>query len=628
MPSTFISDWLPPGSQLIASSPLPLSVSIDFTILINLLGLLWLLAISALVLVKLPGTILGQVAGHRGLNLLDRHVHGFVRLLCLVILGTLLWARLGLFTWFTALLTYVLSLLVVGCFGNGRQPYQQWQRFIQGALALTVDLYDRGVSWRRLRSTLQDVGKGWGQWSQYQFRSSTRVILLCAGVVVALGAMGMRFYYPLHQWRFSIVDSYGQLLATQQILSRDVALFDAPQVAVARVPVLAAISAFMAIATGLETVQTQHFTMALVGCWLVGAVGYLLWQLTRNAMASVVGAFSLGSYLFSWSIALPASWPERLQIWLGNIITNLNLGWIRQWNPNEVEVAALFLLLGLGAATHIASPHRRLDGWISTICCWLIVAIAAPPLLGLMLVGGFGLILGRQIALLAVVFCWLALALLAAMPASQLSIDPVFLRTLPIALALASGLVFYLVSQALRGVLGLWTEPLTWVVVVALAVNFFLPHHLSIDYVEYEVSARKAVEIATLFPYKNWTLVAPSEQLAQSYRRGWYVDLAQFVADHGQGVQNPAYRLPLKTRDIFVLVEKRAFGSDRPEPEVPYSTLQDPAFQSYRSPTGRKHLEAKALELCEAYARNHPDSRVYYENELIKIFQFSGQVDP
>jgi hypothetical protein len=597
---------------------------------IGLLLATWIFLVSSLTLIVVPSLVLRTVGGASGsqnryLSLLDRTVHGFIRMLSLIVLGTLLWARLGLFTWFTAILTYSFGLFAIWLFGNNRHPQHKLQKLSQGFLAFFIDLYDRGISGRRLRASWEswwlNVRKALGR----KVQSSVEAVSIILILLIALAAIAFRFGHPLQELRFSAADSYSQLLATQQILSRDVALFDAPTMAIFRVPVLAALTAFISTISGVDALHSQHFTMSLVGCWLVAAVGYCLLELTSSLAASAVGLLGLGVYLFTFNFPLPKWGSERFQSWLSEMISSLNLGWVRQWNPNEIEVAALFLLLGLAAAVRIAKPSQRLDGWISAICCWLIISISAPPMLVLLIAGGFGLILGRRVALFAVAVTWLALALLAAIPDRQLFVDPLFLRGLPIALSLLSGMVFILLATALKGLLGIWTEPVGLIIVCALALNFCWPNNMAIDYLEYDVSARKTAEIATLFPYKSWTLVAPSEQLSQSYRQGWYEDLAKFVENHSKSVQDPGFKLPINTPNIFVMVEKQPFGADRSDSGVPYSSLSDPVYINYRSPMGRSRLQAAALDLCETYSNNHADSRVYFEDSLLKIYQFSGK---
>jgi hypothetical protein len=591
------------------------------TLFIDLLLAIWILLVSSVALVLLPSWVLRT---DRHLSPWQRAAHGFIRMLCLVILGTLLWARLGLFTWFTALLTYSLSLFVIWLFGNNRHPQHKLQSLSQNILALVIDLYDRGISLKRIGSSIDKNIRQFRRSFKSQIRSSASAVSALALILAALFTLYLRFNHPLSEFRFSLSDSYNQLLATQQILSRDVALFDAPNIAIFRVPVLAAIVSFLSVIAGVDAIHAQHFTMAIVGCWLVVALGYCLFELTASLAASAVGVLGLGAYLFTWTWPLPAILPERIQQWLNTIISALNLGWVRQWNPNEVEVAALFLLLGLGAAAQISKNSRRLDGWISAICCWLVVSISAPQMLILLLAGGFGMILGRRVALFAVAITWLALALLSAIPDRQLFVDPLFLRTLPIDLSLLWAMLFVLSATALQGLLGIWTESVGLIVIFAVSINLFWPGNMTIDHVEYDVAARKTAEISMIFPYKNWTLVAPGEQLAQSYRQGWYEDLSKFVASYQGKVQKPAFRIPIRTANIFVMVEKRPFGADRPEVEVPYSTLNDPFYQNYRSPQGRSRLQKAAMELCITYAQNHPDSRTYYEDAVIKIFQFSG----
>jgi hypothetical protein len=601
------------------------------TFFIDLLAAIWIMVLVSGIFIGLPSLLLGSSSqgdrqaflqeNRKNVCLLDRLANGFSRMLALMCLGTLLWARLGLLTWLTTALTVIASLFTIWVFGSARHPQRKLQQVGQNFLAIAVDLLDRGIS---LRSIVRFIGN-----IIYKLRTSIKIkdsmtaVTVIILLIILLLSWYVRFQHPLSELRFTSADSYSQLLLTQQILSRDTAIFDAAAIN-GRVPVLAALTAAISLLSSINPIHAQHFTLAIVGCWLTVALGYTLWKLTDNLAASVVGMTGLGIYLFTWSGAIAPDRSERVQVWLGNIVASLNYGLVRQWNPGEFELGAIFLLLGLAATTQISQRHQRFDGLLSGICCMLILLMTAPALLLLLLVGGIGLIIGRPVALLAITMVWFGAALLAALPDRQLPIDQIFLRTLPIDLSLILGILFLLIVNFLQSLIGAWTNVTILVLVLGLALNFGWPNDLAIERLEYEAAARKTLEISRRFPYKNWTMVAPNEQLSQSFQQGWYEDLAKFVQKYQEPVEAPTFQLPFTTANIFVMVEKKPFSNDQEYADVPYSTLADPVYANYRSSIGRSKLEANALALCETYAKNHRNSKVYYEDAVIKIYQFSG----
>jgi hypothetical protein len=581
---------------------------------------IWIMAVVSGVFIFLPSILLGD---QKKPCPLDRLANGFSRMVTLTSLGALLWARLGLLTWLTATLTILISLFAIWVFGSDRHPTRKINQIKQNFLASTIDLLDRGVATRSIvRFIGFHVAKVRGS---LQIKDSATAICLVVMFLVLLLSWYSRFQHPLSELRFTTPESYGQLLITQQILSRDASMFDASTTTIqGRPPILAALTAVISLISSTNPIHTQHFTLAIVGCWLVAALGYGLWKLSDNLAASTVGMLGIGVYLFTWSGKIAPDRSERTQAWLGNIVESLNQGWVRQWNPGELELGVIFLVLGLTAAIQSGQPARRFDGLLSGTCCILMLLMTAQPLMLLLLVGGVGLIIGRPVALLAIAITWLSAALLVALPSQQLMIDPVFLRTLPIALSLLIGILFLLTESLLKGLLGNWTAVTMLAVILGLALNFGWPTDVTINHLEYEASARKTLEISRRFSYKNWTMVAPNEQLSQSFQQGWHEDLAKFVQQHQKPVESPAFHLPFKTANIFVMVEKKPFSSDKEFNDVPYSTLNDPVYNNYRSIIGRSKLQASAMVLCDTYAKNHPDSKIYYEDTVIKIYQFAG----
>ncbi|MCY7369134.1 MAG: hypothetical protein LH474_13395 [Chamaesiphon sp.] len=291
---------------------------------------------------------------------------------------------------------------------------------------------------------------------------------------------------------------------------------------------------------------------------------------------------------------------------------------------SEPELGALFVILAIGCSTHIARSAQRKEAVINTLCCMILVAIISPQLLVLILFGGFGLIFGRQMAMFNISVVWPILAVLAAIPDRNFQLLNPVLITLPIGLSLTVGLFFVAVAAGGRLLLANWSAPICLTIFIAVTLNFSLPSLPQLDYLEYDAAARKAVEISRLFPYQQWTVVAPIEQLSQVYGRGWYEDAAQFTAKYQDRVKDPSFVFPQPTA-LFVFVEKQPFTTDKPEYPVLYSVLIDPTYRNYRSPSGRTQLAAAMLKLCETYRKQHPplDTRIYYEDDRLIIYQFA-----
>ncbi len=121
------------------------------------------------------------------------------------------------------------------------------------------------------------------------------------------------------------------------------------------------------------------------------------------------------------------------------------------------------------------------------------------------------------------------LALAAAIPQNPFDLDRSFLLTLPVALSLLWGLFFNLADSFGRLVFGSLSESVCLFLVFSISINCLLPIKPNIFYLEYDIAARKILEIEALFSTKKWALFAPVEQFAEIYGKAWYEDLGLFV---------------------------------------------------------------------------------------------------
>jgi hypothetical protein len=301
----------------------------------------------------------------------------------------------------------------------------------------------------------------------------------------------------------------------------------------------------------------------------------------------------------------------------------LNSSLIRQWAGGNLEIGVMFLVLGLGRGWEVSRSQHRREALIDAVCCLMIVAIVKPTLLIMALIGGMSFFGGGRLALTIITTSWIILALVFALPENPLGWESSFLLTLPVGLSWLWGLVLIPISWLLSLVLGLWSEMICLILVFAIAVNFFLPIPPKLSYLEYEMAARKTLELRVRFPLKRWVIVAPVEQLAESYGAGWYEDLGLFVEKYTSKVSNPDFHFRYSVPNLFIFVEKRPLVTGLSESQMlPYSVLSDPTYRNYRSSAGRASLEFTALQMCETYRHLHEkDVAIYYEDQNLRIYQ-------
>lgn len=590
-------------------------------LLLDFLASGWVVLVFGILFGLLPSIAFPQVSLP---SIASRIVGGFVRMMLTIAIGGILWTKLGLFTWIVAVLVYLTGLTIGWISSHQWQSQSTFQQLGQQIAIATIDIFDRGLSRSQLFAwlvfpwqTLARLVTARSTPGSNQRWSLPLIILTTVGSIAILsGTVWLRFEYPLTEFRFSAPDTYSQLLITQQILARDLPTVN-------YLPMFASLAAFLTAMSGIHPVQVVHLLGAIIGTLLVLSIGYTTRCLTKNGAAALATSYSLGVYLFTWNLPISSRLPVGIQQCLGTLRDTLNTGLLRSWAVSELELGALFVVLAIGCSTHIARFPQRKEAAINTICCILLVVMIAPSLLILVLFGGLGIIFGRQMALFSLSMAWPILAVLAAIPDRNFPILNGVLVTLPIGLSLTVGLLFMAISAAGRLLLATWSAPICLTILIAITLNFSLPSSPQFDYLEYDATARKAVEISRLFPHHQWTVVAPIEQLSQVYGRGWYEDAANFTAKYQARVTNPSFQFPHQT-SLFVFVEKRPFTADKPEYPVPYSVLIDPTYRHYRAPSGRAQLATALGKLCESYRKNHPDSQIYYENDRLRIYQFAA----
>ncbi|MGL6340965.1 MAG: hypothetical protein ACRC80_17720, partial [Waterburya sp.] len=278
------------------------------------------------------------------------------------------------------------------------------------------------------------------------------------------------------------------------------------------------------------------------------------------------------------------------------------------------------------------SQHRQTVAFkLNIIASIILVSISAPQLIILVAIAegvavpiaAIASLDNKKLILSAITFTWLIFAVLAAINPEKIPWTQSFLLTLPVALSFLTGLLFLAVTKIVKLFTHKWAETFCLALFLSLTINFLLPFSPNLTYVEYDMAARKSLELRSQFPPHTWTLVAPVEQLAEVYGAGGYQDLALFVEKYANQVSNSEFKFPIAEQNLFILVEKIPFVTFPNEPSIlPDTILKDATYRYYRSSAGRASLEYEAMQMCEAYRQSHPDSEIYYEDRELRVYHF------
>lgn len=573
---------------------------------------LWVMTIYLVIFIWLP--IKAATSGHKQLNTYEKVALG-LRSTLVIIVGVIILSYLHILNWLALTLVYA-CYLIFNYSQTRNWGIKDYQQIIQNRMINLIDILDRGFDYTELLKSLNQTYHH----SQQQFNKYITNIIKHQGIflliiiTISLGlTILLRWEYPLQELRFSHSDRYGVLLTTRQILTGNYPHTNS-------LPIFSALAAGISLLGSIDAMETIRFLGSVLGAIMVLSVGYLIYILI-DAISGAVAMFSLGGYLFTTQVNLSEKLPDPIVA----IINSLNSSLIRQWTGNEIELGVSCFLLGLGYYLSADNQHRRTITFkVNIILITILVIICFPSLLFLIAIALFASLGGKKLVLGAITLSWIVLAIFAAISEGQIIWTQSFLVTLPIPLSFITAIIFrvcanfvnFFVSQG---------EALCLALILSLAFNFLLPFSPPIVYVEYDMAARKSLELRKLFSPHTWTLVAPVEQLAQVYGAGGYQDLALFVEKYAPQVNKSEFNFPLNEQHLFILVEKIPFITFKNEPtfnDDNLNILSDRTYRFYRSSAGRASLEYEALQMCQAYSQTHPNSEIYYEDRELRIYHF------
>ncbi len=529
-------------------------------------------------------------------------------------------SRMVLFTWLAVVTLGQLHILntitLLLCYGTFplfhwlRRNYRELDVAVERAgkhfvikMAAALETYPRllrmqSFSLRRLSGNPKTQNGIWplGRWWQF----------FIIGLTVGF-ALLFRLARPLAELRLANPESYANLLRVHELMAGTRVSGD---------PFLA-IATSISLISSANPMQVIRFLPVIVGISVVLAVGYGIWSSYRNSAAALASLYFLGACTFipskAMANAVADSMPE-LSRTMQTVLTH-------QWAGGSLEFGLLFAIL---APVLILRDGANSRGSLRSVtCCLLIIVFSAPWLLLPALLWTIGSLVAPQLGSAAAGIVWTALAITAAVPNTQGAFAESFLLTAPVGVALLIGSTLGFLHRSLAPLLRQYADPLLAGLVLIPATMFLLPPAATGKPLEYDSAARQTLKIASHYPQLNWIMVAPGEQMAEIYGRGWHEDLAKFVLRGQTAGTDAAFDFGIPVNEVFVMVEMRPFRTFESEPEqVSAATLTDASYRQYRSLAGRASLEFVALQLCESYRNSHLQGEIFYEDEALRIYHF------
>jgi hypothetical protein len=149
------------------------------------------------------------------------------------------------------------------------------------------------------------------------------------------------------------------------------------------------------------------------------------------------------------------------------------------------------------------------------------------------------------------------------------------------------------------------------------------------DFHQYDEAMRGYLDIKKHYPFKNWVIISPVDELGVTYGYGYHYELWEFVRD----LDDPSVpELTFTTPYVFLYVEKIPIdimtNDFRPitlaDAELPFPVTTSEALTDFyygANIQNRRILQAKAYYWAEEYLKNHKDMKVYMDTPNMKIYE-------
>lgn len=441
-----------------------------------------------------------------------------------------------------------------------------------------------------------------------------REALIACFVVILILTAALAFEHPIREMRFEQAEQYSSLLRSRELLLN---------LHPAGLPfVFPAIATATSLISGTDPLEVTRFLYPVIGLLLVLATGLLVRTCTRTGVAGIAAMYCLGAAAFP----LTTESTQVAKTTWEKILSLLNYSPALTRPSAGFMIGLVFLLLGLSFLAHWQRTAKW-DVLVDLGCCVVLVAVASHYLLVVLVTTAVAVLITPLAGLITLVVACYGVAGYATLVSGAGLPNDIYV-ILPLTAAVGVALIVALANRLLAAAIGKEADTVVLVGFVVLAIFLLRPHELGAQYLEYESSARETRDITTRFPRQRWLMVAPVEQLPQTFGFGGYEDLANFVRKYEAQVSNPDFQFPDAPDDLFIYVEKNPFQLYTREPSVvSFPVLTDVTYRNYRSPAGRASLETAALRFCESYRSSHSNLKVFFEDADLRIYQIHQEAE-
>jgi hypothetical protein len=162
---------------------------------------------------------------------------------------------------------------------------------------------------------------------------------------------------------------------------------------------------------------------------------------------------------------------------------------------------------------------------------------------------------------------------------------------------------------------------------------WFLPGQKSVfplgDFHQYDEAMRGYLDIKSSYPFKNWVIISPVDELGVILGYGYHYELWEFVRDLED---SDKHEIKFTTPYAFLYVEKVPIDImkndfrpiTREDAEMPFPIATTGALTEFyygANIQNRRILQAKAYYWAEEYMKKNKDMKVFLETPNMKIYE-------
>jgi hypothetical protein len=139
---------------------------------------------------------------------------------------------------------------------------------------------------------------------------------------------------------------------------------------------------------------------------------------------------------------------------------------------------------------------------------------------------------------------------------------------------------------------------------------------------EYDASVYVTLNIKKTYQYKDWLIVAPTEQFQHSLGYGFHKEAWEFANDFSNNL-NEYY---IKNKYVFIFIEKIPLYSDKKINSNDYlksfPILENSDLSKYYTVEENRHIiEAKMVEWKNNFQNKNNSLTIFYDSKYLTVYK-------